>query len=152
MGVCACACLRVCRCVRARPHLVPATNVHCTARASPMITGIHSAQKQPAYRTQCNCNQSVTKLRANGRQTLKVGPMRTTMMVMMVAVAMMKEAAKGQARGGTLASRAHFVMLLFYFYVCVSFNVFVLFGFHWPELRSRPRRHVCLGGKKRNLK
>lgn len=85
-----------------------------------MITGIHSAQKQRAYRTQCNCNQSVTKLRANGRQTLKVGPMRTTtMMMMMVAVAMMKEVAKGQARGGTLASRAHFVRLLLYFYVCV---------------------------------
>lgn len=29
-----------------------------------MITGIHSAQKRRAYRTQCNCNQSVTKLRA----------------------------------------------------------------------------------------
>lgn len=40
------------------------TNVHCTERASPMITGIHSTQKHWPYRTSCNCNQPLTKLQA----------------------------------------------------------------------------------------
>lgn len=44
------------------------------------------------------------------------GPMRT---MMMVVVVMMKEAAKGQARGGTLKSHAHCVMQLFYFCIHV---------------------------------
>lgn len=43
------------------------------------------------------------------------------MMAAAVVVVMMKEAAKGQARGGTLASCAHFFMPLFYFSVQVNF-------------------------------
>ena len=58
--VCVCVCTRewVCVCTSL------ATNVHCTARASPMITGIHSTQKHWPYRTSCNCNQPLTKLQA----------------------------------------------------------------------------------------
>lgn len=58
VGGITCVFLCVCECTSL------ATNVHCTARASPMITGIHSTQKHWPYRTSCNCNQPLTKLRA----------------------------------------------------------------------------------------
>lgn len=68
-GITVCVREIVCVCMCAHPSQQMFIVQH---RASPMITGIHSTQKQWPYRTSCNCNQPVTKLQAKSDRHSRV--------------------------------------------------------------------------------